>query len=266
MTVRKTDTADPDGTTPASAPRARGRGPRKQAPELSKVRRVSVVDELVEQMTRKIVSGAWPPGSAVPSLRKFAASTGTSMLTVREAIRALQVRGWVETRHGVGTFVVDADRREGYSPWQLGASDVEEYMELIEAREAIESAIIQLATTRRTDEDLRALSAIVDKMATARDTTAFLEADGEFHIALAEAAHNRILLRSMLAIRSPMQRLMANQLLLDLERSGNLDRSVADHRAIVESIRSGNATVGADALRHITDRGRTHMDTLRAES
>lgn len=264
-TVRKTETAEhsvASGTT-----RSQGRGPRKQSPELSKVRRVSVVDELVEQMTRKIVTGAWPPGSAVPSLREFAATTGTSMLTVREAVRALQARGWVETRHGVGTFVVGPETGSHYSPWQLGASDVDEYMELIEAREITESAIIRLATERRTDSELQTLEQILAKMQAARtDSAAFLEADGEFHIALAEAAHNRILLRNMLAIRGPISRLMADRLALDLAKIGNLDRSIGDHQAIVESIRAGDPKAASTALEHITERGRTHMVSLRAEN
>lgn len=232
-------------------------------PQLSEVRRVSVVDELVEQMTRKIIAGVWPSGTALPSLREFAAETGVSTLTVREAIRTLQARGWVESRHGVGTFVqyVQADGR--FVPWELGASDVEEYGELVEAREVIESAIIDLAARRRTDDDLRILDGLLDSMAAAGlDCERFLGVDADFHIALAEASRNRILLRSMLAIRGPMRRLMATRLLGELERRGDLTRTIADHRAIVDALRLSDPSLGLQALGRVVERSRVHLDTL----
>ncbi|WP_051791417.1 FadR/GntR family transcriptional regulator [Amycolatopsis jejuensis] len=238
------------------------RGPRKRVPELAPVRRVSVVDSLVEQMTRKILGGDWPPGTVLPSLRDFAASTGVSMLTVREAVRALQARGWVEPRQGVGTFVLEAPGGQ-FVPWHLGASDVAEYRELVEARESIEAAIIGLAARRRTDAQLVSLDSMVSRMAAALgDRDRFLEADAEFHVALAEAAHNRILLRSMLAIRVPLRRLMADRLLQELTAHGDLSRSWEDHRAIAEGVRSGVAEVGCAALLRITERGRSYVDDL----
>lgn len=232
------------------------RGPRKRPPELARVRRVSVVDSLVEEMTRNILGGEWPPGTALPSLRHFAVSAGVSMLTVREAVRTLQARGWVETRQGVGTFVLEPETAR-FVPWQLGASDLAEYRELVEAREAIESTVIALAARRRTPAELVVLTELVDRMAAARtDRDRFLEADAEFHVALAEAAHNRILLRSMLAIRLPLRRLMAERLLEELAERGDLTRSWEDHRAIAEGVRSGDPEPGCAALARIAARAR----------
>ncbi|MFD2473095.1 FadR/GntR family transcriptional regulator [Amycolatopsis silviterrae] len=237
-------------------------GRRGPPPELARVRRVSVVDSLVEEMTRKILGGEWPAGTALPSLRHFAASAGVSMLTVREAVRTLQARGWVETRQGVGTFVLEPEPSR-FVPWQLGASDVAEYRELVEAREAIESAIIALAARRRTAAQLAVLAGLVDRMGAARtDRDRFLEADAEFHVALAEAAHNRILLRSMLAIRVPLRRLMADRLLKELGEHGDLTRSWEDHRAIAEGVRAGDPGPGCAALGRIVSRGRSYVDEL----
>ncbi|MGW7535457.1 FadR/GntR family transcriptional regulator [Amycolatopsis sp. NPDC054798] len=237
-------------------------GRRGPPPELARVRRVSVVDSLVEEMTRKILGGEWSPGTTLPSLRHFAASNGVSMLTVREAVRTLQARGWVETRQGVGTFVLEPAASR-FVPWQLGASDAVEYRELVEAREAIESAIIALAARRRTAAELEVLTDLVDRMADARaDRDRFLEADAEFHVALAEAAHNRILLRSMLAIRVPLRRLMADRLLAELAEHRDLSRSWEDHRAIVESVRRGVPEPGCAALARIAERGLSYVDEL----
>ncbi|WP_134666637.1 MULTISPECIES: FadR/GntR family transcriptional regulator [Amycolatopsis] len=236
-------------------------GRRGPPPELARVRRVSVVDSLVEEMTRKILGGEWPPGTVLPSLRHFAASAGVSMLTVREAVRTLQARGWVETRQGVGTFVLEPES-SSFVPWQLGASDAAEYRELVEARESIEATIIALAARRRTAAELAVLTDLVDRMAAAlTDRDRFLEADAEFHVALAEAAHNRILLRSMLAIRLPLRRLMADRLREELAEHGDLTRSWEDHRAIAEGVRSGTPEPGHAALARIAARARSYVDS-----
>ncbi|WP_116199871.1 FadR/GntR family transcriptional regulator [Amycolatopsis circi] len=236
-------------------------GRRGPPPELARVRRVSVVDSLVEEMTRKILGGDWPPGTALPSLRHFAASAGVSMLTVREAVRTLQARGWVETRQGVGTFVLEPSAAR-FVPWQLGASDVAEYRELVEAREAVESTVIELAARRRTAAELAVLTDLVDRMAAAStDRDRFLEADAEFHVALAEAAHNRILLRSMLAIRVPLRRLMADRLLEELTEHGDLSRSWEDHRTIASAVRTGTPEPGCAALARIAARAWSYVDS-----
>jgi DNA-binding FadR family transcriptional regulator len=215
-----------------------------------------VVEELLEFLVRRIVSGEWSPGTAIPSLRVLAAETGVSMLSIREALRILQERGLVETRHGVGTFVRSPEEGERSVPWMLGAVDTDDYVALIEAREVIESAIVGFAARRRTEEQLRDLRRIVDRMRAAQGAMGpFLEADTDFHIALAEAAHNSVLLRSMLAIRGPMRRLMAARHQAHLEEYGNLDLPIADHTAIVDAIERGEGGSSAEVIHRIAGRG-----------
>ncbi len=220
------------------------------------VRGVSVVDELLEFIVRRIVSGEWPPGAVIPSLRTLASETGVSMLSIREALRILQERGLVETRHGVGTFVRAPEEGERSVPWMLGVDDVDDWVDLIEAREVIESAIIGFAIQRRTEEQVRVLRQIVDRMHAARCATVpFLEADTDFHIALAEAAHNSVLLRSMLAIRGPIRRLMAARNQAHIETYGNLDIPIADHVTIVDAVERREAGASEEAVARIAARG-----------
>ncbi|GAA1839190.1 FadR/GntR family transcriptional regulator [Pseudonocardia ailaonensis] len=239
---------------------ARGIEGAQRAGDVAPVRRVSVVDELVEQMTRRLASGEWAPGAAIPSLRDFAAASGVSTLTVREAIRTLQARGWLETRHGVGTFVATTAQGEQFASFPLEAADVDEYVDFVDAREAIESSIIDFAVRRRTPDDLARLIRVAERMRQARtDHELFVETDGEFHFALADAAHNRILARTMLAIRVPQRNLALDCLSRMLPEHGNLDPSVDDHLEITEAVRSGDVERGRLALRRIADRSRAHI-------
>ncbi|AZW33037.1 FadR family transcriptional regulator [Bordetella bronchiseptica] len=232
------------------------------AEPMEKVRRVSVVDEVVEQISQKILSGEWPPDTMLPSLRSFAASADVSMMTVREAIRILQARGLLETRHGVGTFVLAPDRQHG-TPWTLAVDDTEEYADLIEAREYIESAILDLAAQRVTREQLARLREITRAMRAARlDSGAFLAADEAFHLTLAEAAHNNTLQHMVQALRGPMRRIMANRNLQQLKESGNLDSAIKDHEDIVAALAQRDKRKGLKALRTIIKRGKDYLATL----
>jgi GntR family transcriptional repressor for pyruvate dehydrogenase complex len=232
---------------------------------MRRVRRVSVVDEIVEQFTQGILSGKWPPGSTLPSLRIFATETGVSMLTVREALRVLQARGLVETRHGVGTFVRSPEDLDAV-PWVLASEDADEYLELVEAREVIETNLLRLAALRRTPEQLVRLRRVIADMEAARtDVSAFLEADVEFHDAMAEAADNRILLRAMRAIHGPLRRLIANRTMHHLETVGHLDGPIADHRDLVDSLEARDVEAHMASLERIMSRARDYLSTLQRQ-
>jgi DNA-binding FadR family transcriptional regulator len=217
------------------------------------------VDKVVDQLSQRIVAGEWPPGYAMPGSRKLAADLGVSMLTVREAIRTLQGRSLVDVRHGSGTFVRDIDNQEAV-PWMLDPREQDEYLELMEARKIIEGELVRLAMERATSAERERLSEEADAMTAARgDVGAFMEADLGFHIALAEAGHNRTLLRTMLAIRGPLRRFIQSNATWQIRDAGSLDIPVADHRAIAEAIARRDRRSGADAVRRIFTRGRAHV-------
>lgn len=230
------------------------------------IKRRSVVDDVVEELTRDVISAQYLPGASLPTLRELAEAFGVSTPTIREALRILEARGLVEVRHGSGIYVLSPTEDEEI-PWMLSAKDADEYAELLEARSIIEEQIVGLAATRRTAAELAQLEEIVARMENApTDGGAFLAADLDFHTALAEAAHNRALLRTMLAIRGPLKRLMANRTLEALESPDGLRDAIADHRQIVEAVRSGAADNGSQALRSIVRRGARYLEHLRDES
>jgi GntR family transcriptional repressor for pyruvate dehydrogenase complex len=224
------------------------------------LRRVSIVDQLVEKMTRKVIAGAWPTGAKIPSLRTLASSHSVSPLTIREAIRVMQTRGLLETRHGVGTFVVAEKESEDFVPWMLGSIDIDDYDDLIEARDVIEGQIIRLAASRRTDDDLDRLRGIVIQMRRHRlEPEKYLEVDTNFHIALAETSHNPVLLRGMLAIRGPLRRLMEERNRRYLVALGSLDVSIESHAEIVEAIARREPEFGEAVLHEISRRSHSQL-------
>lgn len=153
-------------------------------------------EQIVEQIERQILTGQLRPGQQLPSERELAEQFGASRTSVREAIRTLREKGLVEVHPGRGTFVVH-NRSQGIRQslgWVLRANPEKGFSDLIEVRELLEPEIAALAAQRATEKHIEALREAVARMdATMDDAEAFIEADSDFHIALAEAADNELL-------------------------------------------------------------------------
>lgn len=63
--------------------------------------------QIVDQVTAKVMAGDWPAGQALPSIRELAAASGTSVITVRRAYEELERAGVISTRQGKGSVVAE---------------------------------------------------------------------------------------------------------------------------------------------------------------
>ena len=204
------------------------------------IQRATAAEQIAQQIRDAIRTGRLGAGHKLPSEPELAAEYGVSRPTVREALRILAAGRLVESTRGAagGTFValpaaadVAASLGETIELWfQAGATtaaDVEQ------ARAWIERGCVRLAAECRTDADLEAITAAVDRARDASiDMDAFLALDLEFHVAISRAAHNSVLDLAMRAIH--LARPRTNSLLVDV-----LDREpiIAQHAAIAHAIR-----------------------------
>jgi len=105
-----------------------------------------------------------------------------------------------------------------------------------------------------------ALHECLETMTEARVTPEdFLTADFQFHQLVAEAAHNRILLRGMLAMRGPLRRLMAERAQDEVAAHGNLDVAIEDHLTLVEAMKQRDVDGAIAALNGMIERNREHL-------
>lgn len=153
--------------------------------------RQSLTSQLVESVTDRIQSGHYKRGAQLPTEKDLIEEFGVSRTVVREAIANLKASGLVSTRQGVGAFVLD----EGVRAFRISEehlSVVEEVLEALELRIAIESEAAALAARRRSPEELEHILAACDAMDAAieaGDDT--VGADIAFHRAIALATGNR---------------------------------------------------------------------------
>ncbi|UZE87438.1 GntR family transcriptional regulator [Pseudomonas viciae] len=146
-------------------------------------RRLSMTQQLVVDLTQQILAGELPAGSKLPTEQVIIKERGVSRTVVREAMSRLQAEGLVETRHGIGTFVVDTARPgdfQGSKHVKGGAYDA---LAVIELRLSLEVEAAGIAAQRSTPEQLQAMREALDA-ANAFEATDDESArvDFEFHL------------------------------------------------------------------------------------
>jgi GntR family transcriptional repressor for pyruvate dehydrogenase complex len=148
--------------------------------------------ELVDLLAEQIRSRALRPGDKLPTESAIMQEHGVSRTVVREAISGLQASGFVETRHGIGTFVLDQPAVFEFRVAPQSVPTVRDILAMLELRISLESEAAALAAARRTDEQLAELRRVLDAYQVALhgggDTA---EPDYLFHLRVAEATGNR---------------------------------------------------------------------------
>ena len=231
---------------------------RRQRP----ARRENVPASIAAQLRRQIAAGELEPGAQLPGHRELAAIYSVSVGSVREAISMLISAGLVETEAGRGTFVSPEALVSGrplglvqtgnHAPLERG-----EVEELVEARELIEAQLAGMAAERGTPEQIARLRGCLDQMEVASASPLdYPDADVEFHLALAEAAGNRYLLRAMLDFRSLLRQDMELGAEAAIRRFGDLRVSVESHRSLVDAIEAGNVEASRETAAKIVRRNR----------
>ena len=153
----------------------------------------ALAEELAGRLQGQFMSGKFEVGEKLPPEPELMQIFGVGRSTVREAVRILSNMGFLKVRQGAGTFVERLTPPDEPMERRLGRADLHD---LDEVRKILEAAIAEKAAERRTAHD----AAVLEKHLAERGATAAagalqacIEADVNFHIALAEATHNEIL-------------------------------------------------------------------------
>ena len=159
------------------------------------IRKSSAPDMVAEQIIERIAGGELAPGTQLPAQRDLAQMLGVGRSSVREAINALVVMGYLEPLQGKGTFIKDVLPTSDPGIEKLAAAfSAGSIFDLMEARELLECRSAALAAERADDAQILNLKAAMKKVSgTQTDYAIFLDADICFHAAVADAAGNVVL-------------------------------------------------------------------------
>lgn len=224
--------------------------------------------KIVQAIVADIASGRFPVGSRLPAERDLTERFGVSRPTVREAMIALEMQGLVEARKGSGVFVLASSTAEMDRELDIGA------FEITEARRLLEGEVAAVAATEIEEEQLAELRELL-RLMDQEDNAAAEAADRRFHIAIAEATGNAVIIAAVtdfwdMRFRSPL----AQEVLAKAGSLGTENR-LKEHGQILAALEARSPVDARNAMRdhlgrlinHLLDVTETEaVERARAES
>jgi GntR family transcriptional regulator, transcriptional repressor for pyruvate dehydrogenase complex len=217
----------------------------------------SVADELV-----RMILGQMAPGASLPSEAELAIQHGVSRVTVREAVKMVAGRGLLDLARGRRAVVKEPDSAAlGEFMYFLVQNDARGVFDLVEIRSSLEVQAAGLAARRATRPALAAIETALKDMrlaqgtaGTEEDEAAFHEADVGFHLAIALASGNRILITLFEAMAPALKRSFFMSRRGRQLRGQTSEHTVAAHARILACIVAGDANAAEAAMRnHLAD-------------
>ena len=213
------------------------------------VRTSRLYEQIVQQIEASIVKGDLKPGDQLPAERDLAQRFGVSRTAVREAVKALREKGLVEAYSGRGTFITDGTTQAVRQSLDLMVKigQPEGSTHLAEVRAILEPEIAALAAARIQDAELTTMRDAVAAMdrAGAKDPELYIEADLDFHLALAEGAANPLILSLLDSIVA----LLREQRMRIFRVPGGPERGQIHHKRILDAVERRDSEKAREAMR-----------------
>lgn len=215
--------------------------------------------QIAEQLRELMSRGELRPGERLPAERDLAKQLGVSRPSVREALIALEVEGWVEVRTGSGVFVLDRGVR------RIETRKVPETewgpLELIRARRAVEGEIAALAATHARRKDIDAIREGIERMQEETERgLAPLAGDRMFHAAIAESTGNAVLVDIVRQFWDSRRGPLFERLGDYFESAPSWRTAIVEHNAVLDAIRAHDAEGARAAMQQHMDRSHTRFN------
>ena len=212
------------------------------------VRTSRLYEQIVQQIEELILGGVLKPGDQLPAERDLAQRFGVSRTAVREAVKCLREKGLLEAFSGKGTFVTNSTSQAIRQSLDLMTriGQLEGLTHLVELRQILEPEIAGLAATRMDDQLLTTMREAVATMDNnLQDPDAYIEADLDFHLAMAEAAGNPL----VLSLLDSIVGLLREQRLRIFRVDGGPERGQFHHKRILEAIERRSSEAARELMR-----------------
>ncbi|MEP6965842.1 MAG: FadR/GntR family transcriptional regulator [Polaromonas sp.] len=217
--------------------------------------------QIASQLRTLITAGEFAAGARLPAERDLARQLGVSRPSVREALIAMEVEGWVEVRTGSGVYVLDRASGHGTQGSRPQIPDHEwGPLELIRARRLVEGEIAAMSATLARPKHVAAMSQALEMMK--RDANASvlpLEGDRAFHTALVDACANVVLLETVQRFWDSRRGPLFERLGGYFETTDSWRAAIAEHQAILDAVRSHDAAAARLAMHQHMDNSHTRF-------
>lgn len=215
------------------------------------IKKRKIYEEVSEALVEMIQTKQLNPGDKLDSVQQLAENFQVGRSAVREALSALRAMGLIEMRQGEGTFVKEFDSTILNLPIHtsilMKKSDLKN---LLEVRKILEVGTVEIAAERRNAENLAEIKkALLDMLNAEGDEDLGDQADLDFHIAIAKAANNQLLINLMNHISEIMVSTMKETRKLWLySTKSSWERLNQDHQNIYDAIESGDKEIAKQLM------------------
>lgn len=200
---------------------------------VEKISTKKVSESVGEQIEKMLESGSLKAGEKLPSVRELCELFGVGRSAVRDAITTLSGKGAVYVKQGEGTFICEFDSTKLFNKHMLLPSS-EDIRELFQVRKILEAGIAEMAALNRTEKDLQHFEEIL-----AKQSNNGWELDYQFHLAIAKATGNDILIQLVQFISTTTKKSMIDFHRYIQKNEDTVKCIVEQHHQIYESIKKG---------------------------
>ncbi|CAM5180259.1 DNA-binding FadR family transcriptional regulator OS=Castellaniella defragrans OX=75697 GN=HNR28_001541 PE=4 SV=1 [Castellaniella defragrans] len=213
----------------------------------------SLTQNVVSALSERIRGGEFHVGEKLPTESELMEAFGVSRTVIREAISRLQAAGLVETRHGIGTFLLEPQNEQQLRIRTESILTMLDVLAILELRISLETEAAGLAAMRRTDAQVQQLRAILDEFAASihKKTGNAVASDVAFHLLVATATGNRYfhdILKQLGKTIIPRTRVDSAGL-ADGDRASYLGRVHLEHEDIYNAIARKDPDAARAAMR-----------------
>ena len=202
--------------------------------------------QVAEKLVDLIKSENYTVGMRLPAERDLAAMFSVSRPTIREAVIALELEGFVEVRMGSGVYIIENSKEKN----RFSDKDVGPF-ELTEARALFEGEAAALAAIMISDDELAELAETLDEMACENnnDTDTHEAADKKFHMIIARATNNSAISSVIEELWDERERSTLTRRMYQTVRDSGVKPSVEEHRDIYEALKAHDAHAARALMR-----------------
>jgi GntR family transcriptional regulator, transcriptional repressor for pyruvate dehydrogenase complex len=211
------------------------------------LKKARLYEEIIKQIKDLIQSGELKPGQKLPTERELVLQLNVSRTAIREALRSLEMMGFVESKVGEGTYIRQVTMDNVIQPFSgILLQNRKLIIELIDVRLLLEAEIARLAAQRINNEKAAAIENAVKLMEIeVKNGDIGLNGDNAFHVAIADAAENT----AMSKILEMCGDLLSTTRKATLMIPGQPKKSILDHKKILAAIKAGDEEEAAELMR-----------------
>jgi len=229
--------------------------------------------QIADQIIRLIEAGEYKPGQRLPAERLLAVQLSVSRPSVREALIALEVEGWVAIRGGTGVFVQERQDTPVQGEVPIAISTVTSALpapgplEILYARDLIEPEVAALAAKQAPPELISTMTRIMgDMVCCSASNPKHLDYDHQFHFSLAEATGNSALVQTMETLWAMRTSPLYIRLQNHFHNETVWQRAIIEHREIFEAVKNGDPKAARAAMhRHLSNARKRYVSNWQKE-